>query len=310
MNPMRFLCLMLVAVVIISSLSIQASADDKEIHLLCTTLPIYIFAANVIGDIPNFTLELLLDPQSGDIHDYYLSASDMTKLTQADLVFMNGLTLELPYEPTLRKTVPEEKLVDTSRGIEPIRASHKHTSGNDHIQTALNPHCWLSPLKAITQVQNITKKLCHDYPQFKAQLSRNSQAYQQELLKLHQSYKKVADAAPNRKIIAQHNSIDYLARDTNLELISSLQFDESDIPSPRELDAFIKLAKEKKPAVMLIDPYISGDYAELVKKQTGIPVVIFDPVAVGKPEKNYYTKVMYKNLEALKTALGVADVIE
>src|SRR4051812_17728731 len=95
-------CLFLVA----AAYWLACGAAARELKVLTSFLPLYCFAANVLGDAGS--VEMLLPPNV-EPHDYQLSVKDRARVEGADLLVLNGLGLDSWLQTALtggRKPIP------------------------------------------------------------------------------------------------------------------------------------------------------------------------------------------------------------
>ena len=69
------------------------AGEGKGLKILTSFLPVYIFTKNVAGDREGIVIDSLLPDNVGP-HDYQMRPSDMRKVSDADLIIINGLGLE------------------------------------------------------------------------------------------------------------------------------------------------------------------------------------------------------------------------
>ena len=68
--------------------------QDPELTLAATTYPVYLFACQVAGDVPDLRITLVVNQQLSCMHDYSLSITDMKVLEGADAILLSGAGLE------------------------------------------------------------------------------------------------------------------------------------------------------------------------------------------------------------------------
>ncbi|MBR3910052.1 MAG: zinc ABC transporter substrate-binding protein [Anaerotignum sp.] len=110
----------------------------------------------------------MAQPQTGCLHDYELTISDMKLLENADVLIINGGGMESFLEQAMER-YPDLIIVDTSHGIELLEEEEhhhheeeteeehaEHSHGHDHEG---NPHIWLSPERAAPQAEAMAAAL-------------------------------------------------------------------------------------------------------------------------------------------------------
>lgn len=292
-------------------------AGQKRIRILCSFLPIQVFASNVVGSRPDTDLWVLIPGQSGP-HDYQLTPGDMRKIASADLFLAVGLGLESFLKGPIQQANPRIRVVEAGRIERLIRYSDLertglpgkgHGPGESHKKPHLhamtyNPHTWVSPLGAVEIVRNIQSALTELDPEGGSQYRANADGYALKLMSLHQQTARGIKAFPNRKIVTFHDAFDYFARDHGLEVIAVLQEVAGQSPSAGEMQEIVEAIRRTSAAGVFAEPQFSPALARAISQEAGVPMGFLDPAATGEFAPDFYEKVMMKNLEELKRVLG------
>jgi zinc transport system substrate-binding protein len=301
----------------VASLSqeLQAQEARKPLRVLCTILPVYIFTLNVVGEVPGVEVKLLLPPHQGCPHNYDLTPGDLKNLSRADVIVANGLGMESFLETFFRENKARASLIEGAAKIRPIkedpqpsrwrrpvdRADHDHTGG-------VNGHAWVSPEKAAVMVAAIAEGLAFKDPAHSREFLNNGRQYADKLEALAREMKGVVSRARNKKVIAFHDILAYLAQDTGLMVVAVIEPQLGLEPSSRDMVRLIQMARKEKVAVIFSEPPYSDKLVRSIAQESGVPWVPFDPVATGKPAAETYERAMKKNIEILRRALDVPGV--
>ena len=269
----------------------------EPLRVLTSFLPMEIFTRNVVGDTPGLTVASMLPASMGCPHDYALTPGDMKKIASADLFIANGFGMEAFLGEPVRRANPKVRVVETARGVRPIRAGHDD-SGD------VNPHTWVSPRNAILQVREIEKALSAARPADAASFRRNADAYVLRLSALAAEFDVAAKTFRRRNIVTFHNVFDYLARDYGLTVVGEIETAPGQEPSAGEIRNLARTIRERKVPAVFAEPQYSPKLAEMLAREAGVPVRVLDPVATGSPESTSYEDAMRRNLSTLKEALS------
>jgi ABC-type Zn uptake system ZnuABC Zn-binding protein ZnuA len=288
----------LAAVFLVASLPpIPARAGAGELRVLASFLPMYIFTLNVAGDAPGVSVDLMLPASMGCPHDYSLTPGDMRKIAAADLFIANGYGMEEFLGAPVRKANPRIRIVETARGVPPIREAE---GGHDGI----NPHTWVSPRNAIIQVRNIEAALASASPRNAAAFRRNADAYASKLAVLAGEFDSASARFSNKRIVAFHNVFDYLARDMGLSIVGNIEESPGQEPSAGEIGRLVRAIREKRAAAVFWEPQYPRRLAEMIAAEAGIPARVLDPLSTGRAATDVYETVMRENLRTLTEVLG------
>ena len=267
------------------------------LRVLASFLPMEIFTRNVVGDTPGVTVESLLPASMGCPHDYALTPGDMKKIASADLFVANGFGMEEFLGEPVRRANPRIRVVETARGVRPIRGGHDDPGD-------VNPHTWVSPRNAILQVREIEKALSAARPADADAFRRNADAYVSRLSALAAEFEGEAKRFRRRNIVTFHNVFDYLARDLGLTVVGEIETAPGQQPSAGEIRNLARTIRERGVPAVFSEPQYSPKIAEALGREAGVPVRVLDPVATGSPTLTAYEDAMRRNLVTLKEALS------
>lgn len=300
-----------VSITVLSPL--EAGARGKNLQVLCTILPIYSLTLNVVGQVPGVNVELLLPAHQGCPHNYDLTPGDLIKLSRADLIIAHGLGMEEFLDQISRKVKTKAPIVLASEKIEPIlkktvyrplgKEKTRKGSTHDH-DDQLNEHAWVSPKAAAIMVRSIAEGLALRDPEQAATYRLNAQKVSKRLEDLFLEMKAVVSKAGNKKVIAVHDVLAYLARDVGLVIVGEIQSQSGKDPSPREMARLVKLIKDQRVGNLFSEPQFSDKVVRTLSRESGIPFFELDPAATGEPTAEAYERAMKKNLGIMKRALN------
>lgn len=160
-----------------TAVKVEQSAPGPALKILCTFLPVYELAANVLMTRKNISLEVLVPPSSGvEPRSYTLTPADQARLASADVLIINGLGIDAQIEEAARKVNKDVYIIDTSAGIAPIES-----------ETGPNPYIWMSPRCAAAQAMNIEKEIYAHDPQGAPEVKKKREVFVKMLNKLQEN---------------------------------------------------------------------------------------------------------------------------
>jgi zinc transport system substrate-binding protein len=278
---------------IIFLFSVSALAEIPKIKIVTSFYPMYVAVLNVAGNTPGVTVANMTKQISGCLHDYQLSPDDMKTLLNADIFVVNGAGMESFLEKVI-KDRPNLKIVNASEGIDLIK-------GKDNIE---NPHVWVSISLHKKQIDNIAAGLSEYDPENAKTYRKNADAY---LIKLEELRIKMADFTKtirNRDIITFHEAFPYFAKEFGLNIVAVVEREPGSDPDARELANTINIIRKQKVRVLFAEPQYSARSAEIIAKETKAKLYTLDPGVSGSMTADAYMKIMRRNLEVMKEALG------
>lgn len=299
----------------------ESRSAEKAVNVLTTTFPLYQITRNLTAGSDRIKVELMIPAQLGCPHDYALVPQDMQKLARADILIINGLGMEEFLGAPLKKANPGLKIIDSSRGIEPIlhytaieSEEHGHQAehgrqaehGHQRPEEAPNPHLFASPRMTALLAQNIAKQLSAIDPDGAPLYTANAQAYGQRMNRLADDFIALGKRLKNNRIVTQHGVFDYLARDMGLTVVAVVQAHAGQDPSASEILAIVALIKAQKAGAIFTEPQYPQAIGKTIAKEAGIAAATLDPGATGQEQSplDHYEQVMRTNLATLEKTLG------
>lgn len=270
-----------------------APAEDPRLRVVASFYPIYLHTLNVTRGVPGVEVCRLAPPTVGCLHDYQLAPRDLELLARAPVLVINGAGME-SFLDKARRRIPGLKVIDASAGIELLRDS----------DGTPNAHVWLSPDGAIKQVDNIARELAAFDPAHADAYRTNALAYTARLAALRDHMKKELEVVKRRSFVSFHEAFPYFASAFGLEVAAVIRREPGSDPSPAELATLIQTVRRTGVRALMAEPQYSTRAAETIARETGAKVYQLDPLVSGPDDPDAYFKLMERNLQTLKTALG------
>jgi zinc/manganese transport system substrate-binding protein len=283
---MKFM-MTLVATAISFALAVPAQAKTR----IVVTYP---YIAALVGELAKDRADVTtLAKGDEDPHFVVPRPSFIGKLRQADLLIINGASLEIGFAPPLirqannPKIVPgAEGFIDLSQFVELIEKPDKVSRSEGDIHPEGNPHF-------ITDWHNVPA-LARAIADALARADRGSaSAYQNNLDAFLARWKARSDAwdkqsAPLRgkAIIQYHRLFDYFARRTGMRIVGELEPKPGIPPTSRHLEELIEANAAGTVAMVVTDPYHEKKSPEGLAKKLSVPWAVlpqdFAAVAAAK----------------------------
>lgn len=297
-------------IVFLMTVTLLCGAAFAQTRVLATTFPVYQIVRNVVRDVPGMEVQLMLPAQAGCPHDYALTPQDMGKLSQADVLVVNGLGMEAFLGSPSARSKKELRTVDASKGISGLlpytdeETAHEGHEGHHH--GGMNPHLFASPRMAAQMARSIAGQLADLDPGNAAAYWSNGENYARTLDALADEFAALGGKLKNNRIITQHGVFDYLARDMGLEVAAVIQADDTQAPSASDMMKLVKAIRGRHVGAIFTEPQYPDKIAATLSRETGVATAKLDPVATGPAiaPLGYYEKTMRANLHTLESTLG------
>lgn len=279
-------------VVLLVLLALAFTAQAAPLRIVASFYPMYVMALNVVGDTPGVSVECLTGPVTGCLHDYQLTPANLKTLARADLFVANGAGMESFLDKAVRQQ-PKLKIIEASRGLK--------------LAFPGNPHLWVSLGGAIAQTRAIAEGLAGADPAHADAYRANAEAYVAKLEALRRKMHAALDGLPQREIITFHEAFPYFASEFNLKIAAVVEREPGSEPSAGELAQTIRIVRAHQVRALFAEPQYPAKSAEIIRRETGVPVYILDPAVTGPRDpaqaRDSYLRTMEANLEVLQKAL-------
>jgi zinc/manganese transport system substrate-binding protein len=291
----------------------QSPAPKAEkLNIVTSFLPVQSHTLAIAGDHAN--VKQLLAKDTGP-HDFQLTPADVKKLSDADLLIINGAGIEEWLGELIKKSGNKNLVVvDTSNGInlvespEEIEIGHSHSRAHDHDHgDGANPHIWLDPVIAKKQAANIVAALQKADPANASAYAQNGKVYEAKLSALDSDYRSTLAPLPNKNLVTFHDAFPYLAARYKLNYVGAIsEFPEKD-PTPKQLAALVDKIRSLKVGVLFAENGYAPGLLKKIAGETGAKVSELDTLEVGQGTATAYLDRMGANLESLRKAFGKGD---
>lgn len=264
-------------------------AADTKPRVVTSFLPIYCWTANVAGD--KAQVENLLSSHA-EPHEYAFTPGDARKLNSANLVILNGMSLE-PWLGAWQRGTPgtEKKLLTISTAL------------NEGQRIGANPHFWLDPQLACAGVSNIAAALVRMDPAHAAAYASNAVSYIARLHQLDADIRSALAGVTNRAIVTYHDAFPYFARRYGLEVVGVVEQVPEVNPTPKYLARLSQTIRARGVRAIFVPPHSASRLARQIAKDLRVPLVDLDTIEAGELTPDAYERAMRANLSALLQTL-------
>ena len=286
----------------------KQSVSDK-LQVAASFYPMAEFARNVSGDKAEV---FVLVPDGAEAHDWEPSPSDLSRLGKAQVFVYNGVVE--PWAKQALTALSERKILAVQTGLGLYeRAGEAHEEEHHHHDHGCahgkqDPHVWISPKKAIKQVERITAVLCEADAKNAKYYQDNSAKYVEQLKALDIQLTNLAKNAPRKVFVTAHAAFGHLADDYGLKQLAVNGLSPHAEPTPADLQRLIKVVQEENVRYVFFETLTDPKLAKLVADETGAEISVLDPLEglneEGRKNKLDYLQIMQRNIHNLQIALN------
>ena len=283
-----------------------ADAADR-IKVVATFSVIGDMVTNVAGD--RIELVTLVGP-AGDTELFKPSLADGKNVAEAKIVFMNDLNDE--FEPWLEPLLKQAKFsgakIIVSRGAKTYTSTEERAPRSKTGEEEIDQHAWLDPKNGIIYVRNIAAALAKSDPANAAEYRARADAYIKELQVLDAWAKVEIAALPaaKRRVLASHDSLQYLAKAYGITLLSINGWTNNSEPSAAELARLTQQIRQEKIHALFLDSITDPRAMQQVASETGASIggtLYGDALSKPGEEADTYLKMLRHDVTTLKAGM-------
>lgn len=286
-----------VFLIILLSISCFFRSYAQELKVVTTTSFLADLAKQVLGE--QGVVESVL-PIGTDPHIYDPVPEDARKIAEADILVMNGLTLEGWLAEMIDNSGRKTIQVIATDGISAIASS-------DHVG-AMDPHAWMNPLNAIIYVKNIRDGLIAAKPSSAGYFQNRFEEFEGQLLAIDQYIRRRIEKIPVKKRIlaTSHDAFRYYGVHYGLEVESILGTSTEAEPTIGAYKELVdKLSELGIPAVF-VESTINPQLLQRLAKDLGIVIggeLFADSLGDEESGADTYLKMLRQNTDVIVNGL-------
>lgn len=280
--------------------SATVDSSEKKLLVVASFYPVADFARRIGGDLVEVRM---ITPAGVEPHEYEPTPQDRIDVYHARIFLYNGNGVDVWAD----KMKPDIE----AKGILVLRmadlVSSLPTEAHDSESMTYDPHVWLDPVNAITEVEAITKAFIQTDPDHASQYAQGRDVFVAELRELDHQYVTGLATCATRTIVTSHNAFRYLAQRYQLDTRYILGLSPDEEPSPQRMAAIADIAKKEHIGYIFFETLINPKLIQTLAREIGAQALTLNPleslsdvdIRAGKD----YISLMKENLAHLRTAL-------
>lgn len=283
-----------------SSASSSTSSSTSKMKVVTSFYAMSDFAQKIGGDRVEVTN---LVPAGTEPHDWEPSTNDMKELESAKVFVYNGAGMEKWVDNVL-STLDNDGIVSVkaSDGIKLLTSTDEEEEGK------YDPHVWLDPEYAKTEMMNIRDAFIKADPDGKKVYEDNYNMYSAKLDALNTEYKEKLKPANGKSIVVSHQAFGYLCNAYGLKQMPIEGLDADAEPDAKTMSEIVDFVKKNNVKTIFTEELVSPKVAQQIADETGATCEELNPLEGLSDEEiaqgEDYFSVMESNLGKLVKALS------
>lgn len=294
--------------------SADSGVESAELTVVTTVAPITSIAANVIGN----RAEIVgIVPEGTNSHTFEPPPSAAQVLSEADVVFINGLQLEEPTKElaatNLQAGVPLVEIGNETISPDQYRYdfSFPESAGKP------NPHLWTDPTLVKVYADVILDTMIEVDPEGQDTYIENHAAFTELVDDFDAVVRQSLATVPeeNRKLVTYHDAYAYFADTYGWTVVGAIQPDDFGEPTPAEVVRLIEQIDEEGVPAVFGSEVFPSPVLEQVANETGAVYVddLRDDDLPGKPgevEHSWLGLMKFNFITMIEALGGDASAVE
>lgn len=270
----------LVLVVVLAAAGTAGCGDDGDatasaagkLRVVTTVAPITSIAAAIGGD--RVAISGIV-PEGTNSHTFEPRPSDAELLSQADVLYVNGLQLEEPTKELAEQTMKDgAQIVELGTRSIPEREyvydfSFPRSAGKP------NPHLWTHPGYALKYAQIIRDDLSERDPGNRAHYATAFERFAAKVGQLERAMRTAFATIPRarRKLLTYHDAYAYFGRDYGWDVIGAIQLSDFEDPTAKDVARLIDQVREERVPAIFGSEVFPSPVLEQIGREAGVQYV-------------------------------------
>ena len=283
----------------------SGGGDGGRLKIATTVAPITSIVANMVGDRAD--VEGIV-PEGTNSHTFEPKPSVAELLSEADVVYINGLVLE---EPT--KELAEGNLKD---GAQVVELGTLTIPESDYLydfsfpkeEGKPNPHLWTDPTLARKYAELVKDDMSERDPDNADYYAANYDKFSDLIDGFDKAMRTSFATVPKRELLTYHDAYAYFAKTYDWKVIGAIQVSDFEDPTPAEVADLIDQVKARGVPAIFGSEVFPSPVLEQIGKEAGVKYVdeLRDDDLPGKPgaEEHSWLGLMRFDYITMTEALG------
>lgn len=300
MKTAKIIISFFVIILFLNGCSNKRTVDDKT--LIIASIHPYELILRQLTEGMDINIKSLY-PANASPHTYSPVPEDLISIEKAEIIFINGLELEMQFHKTLHQVdekiytlsdiFPANSLIRESESNSHDQShNHNHSHSHDHKHDVnhehcgncghqhgeYNPHIWTDPEYIVSIARFIAKTLIENNLVEEQKVLNNLRTLEAEIQIVDSKIRQARKNVTNPAIIYFHDAFAYFNRRYSIETAALIQ------PFPGREAGLAELAKLKSiinefdVKSIVTEPQLNPKSAEIIAKEFNLKIITLDPI--------------------------------
>ena len=283
---MKKTLLLILSIFLVLSLLVSCTQERSDkLQIYASFYVLEDFAKQIGGD----KVEVVNLTGNGDAHNFEISASQMAKLTKADLfIYIGGV---------------DEWAIDIENSLTSADCYPFELDGGVDLAKTEDAHIWLNPDIAINQMSKLCDALCALDPQNAQYYKQNYAVAEEKELALDAKINEAKKKTASQTMVVTHGAYGHLCKKLGMEQLAVEGIHGKGDPTPLQMAKVIDFIKENDIKYIFTSPNENAKSVQNIIAQTGVELLELDPMDVDNNNGGYFSA-MEKNITTIVNSIN------
>lgn len=287
--------------------SADASDDGDKLQVIGT----FTIISDIVREIGGDKVDVHnLVPTGTDPHEYEPLPEDTKKVTDADILFYNGMNLEGGEEGWFFRMIDstgqdEDNVHSLTDQVEPLYLTDEETREEE-----VNPHTFIDPVVGIHMAEDMRDAFIKVDPDNEAYYEENAEAYLDRLKAIDEDYEKRLGEVPeeNKILVTSECAFQYMLERYGFDEACIWKVDTEENGSAQQIKNLVNFIKDNNVPYLFVESNVDARHMEAVSKDSGVDIyeryIYSDEIGEPGEEVDTYVKYLNFNIDLLSEALS------
>lgn len=285
--------------------SSPARQSDGRVRIVTTVAPITSIVSMVVGDLARVTG---IVPEGTNSHTFEPPPSVARVLSDADVVYLNGLQLEEPTRQLAEANIGDDADIVELGTIALPEEDYIFDFSFPESGGKPNPHLWTDPTYALQYAEIVADDMSERDPANAGAYAANVAAFGAQIVEFDEAMRESFATIPNRTLLTYHDAYAYFAETYDWEVLGAIQVADFEDPTPREVAEMIDQVKDADVPAIFGSEVFPSPVLERIGDEAGVRYVdvLRDddlPGEPGDPDHSWMGLMIFDYI-TMTTALG------
>lgn len=290
----------------------EQAGEPGNLQVSATIFPIYDIAKQVGRDLVRVDLIL---PAGASPHTFDPSPRTVQALSGSEVVLAIGHDID-GWVSDLAKGAGDipVRTVDTNIELRDFGANAHHDEGDEHHDDenheedthghdheGLDPHYWLSPVRAMQIANNMVEIFAALDPANTRTYQANAREFRQDIEEQLRNWRRDIAQIEDPEIITFHDAFGYFAEDLGVEIVATVEPFAGQEATAQYLRELTEVVADTGVSALFLEPQLSSRNIEAFARDNNLSLGVLDPLGGVSGRESYIDLISY-NVEQITAA--------